>query len=100
MRPKEQYDLDLDGEINVQKPKKTAKSKRSSKQEVWFYIGVVGNIGYSLVLPIVGGALLGSYVDRQWSTYPKATLVLLGIGCVIAVGVFKHTMAEILHRKN
>lgn len=42
-------------------------------------------IGWEIAIPIVGGAVLGFFIDRQLSTTPRWTLVLLGVGVLAAV---------------
>lgn len=42
-------------------------------------VGLLG-IGFSLAIWIVGGALLGNYLDGRFDTRPLLTLVLLVLG--------------------
>ena len=42
-------------------------------------------IGWEIALPIVGGPLLGFFIDRQLGTSPRWTLILLGVGVLSAV---------------
>jgi ATP synthase protein I len=100
MKPNEQYELDVDGEFPIHRVRLAKKKRNNTKDDVWFYFGIVGNIGYSIAIPIVGGALIGSYIDRRLFTYPIGTLLLLIIGCIISVSVFRHTMQKILQKKN
>jgi predicted F0F1-ATPase subunit len=86
------------GDIRVSKEKRRV--KRKVKWDTWFYVGFVGEIGYAIALPVVGGGLAGGYIDRQLSTYPKATLLLLFVGIVISFLGFVRTIQELLHRKN
>lgn len=80
--------------------KKTAEGsgKVSGKTEVstWFYVGKVGQIGYTVSLPIVVGALIGVYIDRQWSTYPKATLACLFGGLFLSTVNFIRLIIELI----
>ncbi|HUD19635.1 MAG TPA: AtpZ/AtpI family protein [Patescibacteria group bacterium] len=97
---KESYRLhikDINGivEVSGNSPKK----KRKEDTGAWFYLGFVGQIGYAIALPIVGGGLLGAYIDRRLSTYPKATLLLLFVGIVISVVGFIQTIRELLNQK-
>src|SRR5260221_11048867 len=70
------------------------KVKRANAN-AWFYLGLTGQIGFAIALPIAGGAFLGKYLDTKWSSYPRATLVLLFIGVCIALVGFVQAIQEI-----
>lgn len=96
---KEQYTLGWKFDNTIEfSPREKKDTKRGTKPS-WFYLGLVGDIGLTVALPITGGALLGSYIDRQISTYPKATLSLLFIGIVTASVGFASLIREVLNRK-
>ena len=40
--------------------------------------------GFAIALPLVGGALLGSYLDKRLGVSPKVTLSLIFLGMVIS----------------
>ncbi len=42
-------------------------------------------IGWEIAIPIVGGPLLGFFIDRQFGTSPRWTLILLGVGILSAI---------------
>ena len=44
--------------------------------------GVYGAIGFQLASMVVGGVLLGSYLDKKWHTSPWLTLLGLLVGSV------------------
>jgi len=96
---KEQYTLLLDkGEQGI--IVSGHKKKQQKKQDAWYYLGFVGQIGYSIALPIAGGALLGAYIDRTRSTYPKATLFLLLTGFILSFLAFVKTIQELIKKSN
>jgi F0F1-type ATP synthase assembly protein I len=96
---KEQYTMLLDkGEQGI--VVSGHKEKQQKKQDAWYYLGFVGQIGYSIALPIVGGALLGAYIDRVRSTYPKATIFLLFVGFVLSFIAFVKTIQELIKKSN
>jgi len=76
------------------------KRKQQKKQDAWFYLGFVGQIGYAIALPIAGGALLGGYIDRTRSTYPKATLFLLFAGIVVSLLGFVKTIQDLIKKSD
>lgn len=68
----------------------TSKKKRGAPSDSWYYLGLIGEIGFAIAIPIAGGGLLGVVIDRTWSTSPKATLSLLFLGVVISfMNMFK-----------
>lgn len=42
-------------------------------------------IGWEIAIPIVGGPLVGFFLDRQFGTSPRWTLILLGVGVLAAI---------------
>lgn len=42
-------------------------------------------IGWEIAIPIVGGPLLGFFLDREFGTSPRWTLILLGVGVLSAI---------------
>lgn len=76
--------------------KKSAKTKRTVNS--WYYFGLAGEIGFGIALPIAGGAILGSYIDRQLSSYPRYTIILLFAGIVLSMINFVVIIRTILKR--
>jgi ATP synthase protein I len=56
---------------------------RNSKQGVWFGLGMMGLIGWSVVVPTLLGAALGIWLDNRHAGSYSWTLMLLVIGLVI-----------------
>lgn len=77
---------------------KRHKSTQTSAKEVssWFYLGKAGEIGFTISIPIVAGALVGVYLDKQWSTYPKATLAGIFGGLFISIINFIRLIIELI----
>ncbi len=42
-------------------------------------------IGWEIAIPIVGGPLLGFFLDQRLGTNPRWTLILLGVGVLSAI---------------
>jgi len=61
------------------------KARRNSTRGVWFGLGMMGLIGWSVVVPTLLGAALGIWLDRHYPGKHAWTLALLvaglGIGC-------------------
>ena len=64
------------------------KARRNSAQGVWFGLGMMGLIGWSVAIPTLLGATLGLWLDRRYPGGRSWTLALLvaglAIGCLNA----------------
>jgi ATP synthase protein I len=64
------------------------KARRNAGQGVWFGLGMMGLIGWSVTIPTLLGAALGFWLDRHHPGGRSWTLALLaaglGIGCLNA----------------
>lgn len=86
----DEFELSVTGEQSDITPRKRLKQKRSGSNAPWYYLGLIGEIGFAIAIPIAGGAILGVVVDRAWGTTPIATLSLLFLGVVISfMNLFK-----------
>ncbi|MEK7129839.1 MAG: AtpZ/AtpI family protein [Patescibacteria group bacterium] len=99
MQDKERYDLLLSGGGLHKLKKEAAVRVRRVGPDWYFYLGFVGHIGFTIAVPIAGGALLGGYVDRIWSTYPKGTLSLLLLGVFVSGFTFYKIVRDIVRKK-
>lgn len=102
-RKPDEYELVID-EVNVEERKKEKRSiKDTSHVSPWYLFGVVGQLGYSIALPIAGGAILGRFIDDRFGTYPRTTLSLLLLGVFVAGVGFVLTVRDAMgarKRKN
>lgn len=76
----------------------TSQRKTSQQKSSWQYVGYLGDVGFSVSLPIIGGALLGNYADRVWSSYPRATLAFIFVGIFISIVNFVRIIKEIIKK--
>ena len=56
---------------------------RSSTSSVWFGLGMMGLIGWSVVVPTLAGAALGTWLDANHSAGRHWTLALLVAGLTL-----------------
>jgi len=74
-------------EVGVKAARKL-KARRNSTQGVWFGLGMMGLIGWSVAIPTLLGAALGLWLDKQYPGKHSWTLALLvaglAIGCLNA----------------
>ena len=59
------------------------KARRNSTQGVWFGLGMMGLIGWSVVVPTLLGAALGIWLDKHYPGGRSWTLALLVAGLTI-----------------
>ena len=70
------------------KAERKLKARRRAGQGVWFGLGMMGLIGWSVVIPTLFGAALGIWLDEHYPGTHAWTLALLmaglAIGCLNA----------------
>ncbi len=62
------------------------KARRNSAPGVWFGLGMMGLVGWSVAIPTLLGATLGLWLDRRYPGGRSWTLALLVAG--LAIGCF------------
>lgn len=67
----------------VESEQARARRAENQKHEFWKAIGIVGLVGWSVVVPTLVGAALGTWIDRRWPSRFSWTLTLLVIGLVL-----------------
>lgn len=86
----------VDIEIDIRKQKEPIEHAPLANVRVAF--ALFGQVGLSVALPLVAGAMIGAYLDAQWHTKPMATLIGLGIGFIISIVSFMGTVAQFMKR--
>jgi ATP synthase protein I len=72
----------LAGQVGAKAARKL-KARRNSTQGVWFGLGMMGLIGWSVAIPTLLGAALGLWLDRRFPGGRSWTLALLVAGLTI-----------------
>ncbi len=62
------------------------RAQRNSNQRVWFGLGMMGLIGWSVAIPALAGTALGIWLDSHHPGSHSWTLTLLIVG--LAIGCF------------
>ena len=65
------------------KAARKAKARRHADRGVWFGLGMMGLIGWSVATPTVLGAALGLWLDKRYPGPHSWTLTLLIVGLII-----------------
>lgn len=65
------------------KASRKLRAQRNSAPGVWFGLGMMGLIGWSVVVPTLLGAALGIWLDKRYPGPHSWTLALLVIGLLL-----------------
>lgn len=91
----EAYELTVETQVTRLKALPKGVKRKKGSDTPWYYLGLIGEIGFAIAVPIAGGALLGVFVDRVWLTTHKATISLLFIGIIVSFINLFTTVREI-----
>ena len=69
--------------IVATKAARKLKARRNPGSGVWFGLGMMGLVGWSIVVPTLLGAALGSWLDKHHSGSHSWTLMLLLAGLIL-----------------
>jgi ATP synthase protein I len=82
----------------TQKESRKLKARGRKPEGVWFGLGMIGIIGWSVTLPAVAGALLGAWIDRAWPSRYSFTLMLLLGGIILGALNAWHWVGQERHK--
>ena len=68
--------------------------KDRQRQKFLKALGSSFGLGFSIALPIAGGAVLGFMIDNKFKSHPRWTLSLLFTGIFIASGAIYQILKE------
>ena len=77
----EKTSLDMAGQVGAKAARKL-QAQRNPTPGVWFGLGLMGVIGWSVVVPTLLGAALGLWLDRHYPGGHSWTLALMAAGLV------------------
>ncbi len=80
-------------EVGAQAARKL-KAQRRATQGVWFGLGMMGLIGWSVAIPTLLGAAIGLWLDKHYSGAHSWTLALLVAGLTIGCFNAWHWVAK------
>jgi ATP synthase protein I len=76
------------------KAERKLRAQRKNAPTIWFGLGMMGLVGWSVVVPTLLGAALGIWLDRHHSGRYSWTLMLLIIGLCIGCLTAWHWVAK------
>lgn len=83
----------LDVQIGAKAARKL-KARRHSAPGIWFGLGMMGLIGWSVTIPTLLGAALGLWLDKNYPATHSWTLALLVAGLMIGCFNAWHWVAK------
>jgi len=86
-------DSGLSREIGAKAARKL-KARRQRQPGIWFGLGMMGLIGWSVAVPTLLGASLGLWLDRHYAGSHSWTLALLVAGLVLGCWNAWHWVAR------
>jgi len=72
----------LGREVGIKAARKLS-ARRDVGRTVWFGLGMMGLIGWSVAIPTLAGTALGLWLDRRYPGAHSWTLMLLFIGLIV-----------------
>jgi len=88
MQPVDNRDANELGKKIGEKAQRKLKALHNDKRGVWFGLGMMGIVGWTVVVPTLLGAAFGVWLDKNYTTTFSWTLtgLILGlfVGCLIA----------------
>lgn len=88
MQPADNKDANELGKKIGEKARRKIKALHDDKRGVWFGLGMMGIVGWTIVVPTLLGAALGVWIDKKYPESFSWTLtgLILGLlgGCLIA----------------
>jgi predicted F0F1-ATPase subunit len=58
---------------------------KKKELNIWEMIDFSSQIGFSIIVPIVVGALLGKEIDTHFNSTPKVTLTFIFLGMILGI---------------
>jgi len=79
---------DAFGQAVEGKARRKIRARRNPERGIWFSLGMMGLVGWSVALPALLGVFVGRWLDHRWPGRVSWTLTLLlvgvGLGCYTA----------------
>jgi len=82
------------GQVIAAKAARKLKAHDRPTQGVWFGLGMMGLVGWSVVLPTLAGAALGMFLDKHHPGEHSWTLAMLVAGLVLGCFNAWHWVAK------
>jgi ATP synthase protein I len=79
--------INFSGQVS-RKEERKLRARRQAGRSLWYGLGLMGTVAWSIVIPTLLGIILGRWLDRFFQRGPSFTLLLLfaglAVGCLTA----------------
>lgn len=65
------------------KANRKLKARKEEEYSIWYGLGLMGIVGWSVAIPALIGVAIGLWLDARWSSLVPWTLVLMLIGLAL-----------------
>lgn len=65
------------------KGQRKARAIRTRRESVWYGVGLFGVVGWSVMVPVIIGIVIGTWLDRRLNDQVSWTITFLLIGVVL-----------------
>ena len=78
-KKRQQSDTEFQKQIRTKSARKL-QARRQKDQSIWFNLGMIGLVGWSITIPTLIGIAIGIWIDKRWTSQYSWTLMMLLIG--------------------
>lgn len=75
-------ETDFPKQIKIKSARKL-QARRQKNQSIWFNLGVIGLVGWSITIPTLIGIAIGIWIDTTWPSQYSWTLMMLFLGLIL-----------------
>jgi ATP synthase protein I len=72
---------------SIERDMRRYRERESASRSFWRSLGVLGSVGWPIALMMVAAAWLGRWLDQQWNTGVRLTLILVFAGAILGGSV-------------
>lgn len=65
------------------KSQRRVRARREGDHSLWSSLGLMGMVGWSVMVPLLSGIALGRWIDHRWPSPYSWTLMLLFVGVAL-----------------
>ncbi|MCA9030473.1 MAG: AtpZ/AtpI family protein [Planctomycetaceae bacterium] len=80
--PNDAERVDLERQVAAKEARKL-RAQADKHQSIWFGLGMMGIVGWSIAIPALAGVLAGVWIDAHWPSKYSWALMLLVIGICV-----------------
>ena len=72
---------------SIRRDMRRYREREPAEGSFWRSLSVLGSVGWPIAMTMVAGAFLGRWLDRQWDTGVRLTLILVFVGVILGGSV-------------